>query len=345
MERFNSQTFPFPDQFWFFSSSMQEKIRDNQTIAILHLLCRKIVAQIKRIHKKSLVTCDGKYMRPYPNKKMLFFICLFAGVSFFTSANAYVLQGPHILKIMVDKLGSARRLLVHQKLILFHNESEDAPVELNETLRYIFPEKFRSDILTENVQRIHVISEGAVLIVIDGKPAAESETLFDHYKDILLYRYRKFLESRLLGLGIDIHVSSLGRFLGRPAYVIGAQYPDETAPQLWIDMETFRPVRWIIKSGAAKNLTDFLEVRYLEWHEKDRAVYPMRIDFYQNDTLIREIRVETVQVDPSFPDDLFDIRQIESTYRSKTPVVPSQQESEGMGEVQKTIEEFKKIYE
>ena len=37
------------------------------------------------------------------------------------------------------------------------------------------------------------------------------------------------LSERLSDLGVDISISSLGKFEGQPAFVVGAEYPDETA--------------------------------------------------------------------------------------------------------------------
>jgi len=273
----------------------------------------------------------------------LFGLVIFSFVC--VQVNAYVLQGPHILELMTQKLGKSERLMISQKLIFYDDSQEKGAVELVETLRYVFPEAFRSDILSKNVERIQVLSKGAVLTVIDGKVASEPETRFDRYKDILLYRSRMLLEQRLSILGVDVKVSSLGRFEGKPAYVLGAQYPDETVPQIWFDKDSFRPFRWIIMSRTGESTDDSLEVRYLKWGKSGKTWYPMRIKFYKNDILVREINVQNIKVNPSFSKDLFDIEYIKSIYKPAAPAVPDQSESEELDEVQKTIEEFKKIYE
>ncbi len=278
-------------------------------------------------------------------------VILLGLVTFYTPANAYVLQGPHILELMIGKLGTAGRLSVSQKLILYDNNPQSTGFELTETLRYIFPEQFRSDILSDNAQRIHVISKGAALIVIDGKVVAENESWTDHYKDIILYRSRILLQKRLASLGVDVSVSSLGRFQGKIAYVIGAQYPDKSVPQVWIDKDTFRPMRWLITgkddllSASTESCKDFLEVRYHNWQQAEKIWYPMLIEFYQNDILIRQINVDQITANPSFPEDLFDIKQLQSIYSPASPLASDQQKPEGLSEVQKAIEEFKKIYE
>jgi len=278
-------------------------------------------------------------------------VILLGLVTLYTPANAYVLQGPHILELMIGKLGPTGRLSVSQKLILYDNNPQSTGFELTETLRYIFPEQFRSDILSDNAQRIHVISKGAALIVIDGKVIAENESWTDHYKDIILYRSRILLQKRLASLGVDVSVSSLGRFQGKIAYVIGAQYPDKSVPQVWIDKDTFRPMRWLITgkddllSASTESCKDFLEVRYHNWQQAEKIWYPMLIEFYQNDILIRQINVDQITANPSFPEDLFDIKQLQSIYSPASPLASDQQKPEGLSEVQKAIEEFKKIYE
>ncbi len=256
-------------------------------------------------------------------------------------ARAYVLPGPYILELMTQNLGKGKRLLVTQKLVLLNDTPDKNPLELSETLKYIFPNTFRSDILSENIQRIHVLSRGRALTVIDGKTSDEAENPYDHYKDLLLFRSRKMLQERLSHLGVDPKVSSLGRFQGKPAYVLGAQYPDETVPQVWLDKNTFRPLRWIITSQTQQRL----EVRYLQWNKLKNTWYPTRIEFIADGNLVRKIHVESIKVNPSFEKNLFDIEHLKSRYPRVEPTAPAgQDKKESTNEIQKTIEDFKKIY-
>jgi len=283
------------------------------------------------------------------NNYIKFFLFLFfIGIIFIclgTLANAYVLRGPHILELMTQKLGKAKGLLVSQKLVLYDDTQQKIEDELTETLRYIFPETFRSDILSENVKRIHILSKGDVLTVIDEKTVDDSENPYNNYKDILLFRSRALLQSRLSSLGVDIAISSLGRFEDKISYIIGAQYPNESVSQIWLDKNTFQPFRWIMRSSTAKISGERLEVRYFEWHKADNTWYPRRIQFYRNDGLVREIIVQSIVMNPSFSDTLFDIEHLRSIYPPVSDVPVAQGKKEGMDEVQKTIEDFKKIYE
>jgi len=278
------------------------------------------------------------------NKKVSFLLFLVNVVWFIAQADAYVLQGPHLLELMTQNLGKSKRLLISQKLILYDNSRQDG-LEFNETLKYIFPETFRSDIISENVQRIHVLSKGEALTVIDGKAVAASETIYGRYKDIFLYNSRVLLEEKLFLHGVDVDVSSLGRFQGQPVYVVGAQYPDETVPQIWLTKDTFRPLRWIITGKTAENREDTLEFRYFDWQILNKMWYPMRVEFYRDDILVREIKVQNIETKPIFTEDLFDIDHLKSIYLPDASKRSEQGAEKDLNEVQKTIEEFKKIYE
>ncbi|MEJ2656281.1 MAG: hypothetical protein P8012_03685, partial [Desulfobacterales bacterium] len=213
-------------------------------------------------------------MRYYLKKSWSVFFCLAILVLSHTALNAYVLPGPYLLELMTQHLGSGDRLLVTQKLLVYDSDPGSGIVEFNETLKFIFPETFRSDIDSEKVQKIHIRSKDGFLTIIDGKISDEPDTPYDHYKDLLLFRSRKALQKRLLALGVNVRVSSLGRFQGRTAYVIGAQYPDEDTPQVWLDKNTFRPLRWIMTRRPEQRL----EVLYLNWQLLNHTWYPMHIE-------------------------------------------------------------------
>ncbi len=284
-------------------------------------------------------------MRRFMKKSFIFYLSLLIFGSFHDAANAYVLKGIHILDLMIRNLGKDKRLLVSQKLVFHGSNPERESIELYETLRYVFPETFRSDIFSGNTQRINIVSKGIVLTVIDQKIVTESETKFDYYKDILLYHSRILIKNRLSLLGVDVSVSSLGRFHDKIAYVIGAEYPEESTSQLWVDKESFLPIRWLIIGKSGERDDDFLEIRYLKWRKIKKTWYPMRIELFQNDVLVREIKVNNIKVNPFFHKDLFDIRKLKLKCLSAVPVLPSKYESSEFDDVRETIEDFRKMFE
>jgi hypothetical protein len=258
----------------------------------------------------------------------------------YTSLHAYVLPGPFLLKLMIQNLGIADRLLVTQKLILNDDNPNVSADELSETLKFVFPKTFRSDIVSKNIQRIRILSNNSVFTVVDGKISDEPENPYDHYKDLILFRSREILQERLSNLGVDVNITSLGRFQGNLAYVLGAQYPDETSPQVWLDKKTFLPFRWIMTGNATQNL----EVLYLDWKKLSQTWYPMHIEFFSNGTMVREVQVQKIEVNPAFLADVFDIQKLKSLYPQDAPAEPKNGGKEALDEVQKTIEEFNKIY-
>jgi len=220
-------------------------------------------------------------------------------------------------------------------------------IQLDESLKYLFSEAFRSDIVSESNQRLFVSNQDQTITVIDGVISDVGASQFDVYKDLLLYRSKDILLERLSNLGIDISVSSLGRFDGRLALVVGAEFPDQTVPQVWIDKETFHPLGIIIFGAKSpySTQTGFLEIRYSNWQQIGKISYPMQIEFIQDGQTVRAIEVEDYQINPIFPKDVFDIARLKLEYREPMGTPNRTGESEGLSEVQKTIEEFKKIFE
>jgi len=279
------------------------------------------------------------------NIKKIFFFFLYVTLFLYpcASTSAYILQGPHILQLMLEKIGKPKRLLVEQKLTIFSGSEFKNQVELNETLSFFSPGKFRSDIVSDNIHRTIIASKGQVISLVDGNFSEYFETEFDFYKDFFLYNSRKLLEARLSLLSVDINISSFGRFEGRTAYVVGAIYPDESVPQVWFDKKTFRPFRWIIIGKAVKNSGDHFEIRYHNWQKKGRIWYPMFIEFFQNEIKVREIKVINIITKPSFKKNIF---EIESIVPEHIPVLNTAKDQQnGVSEVKKTIERFKKKYE
>ena len=316
--------------------------------------------------------------------KKIAIICCLTIVSFlFTGVGqAYVLQGLHLIDLMIEQLGEARSLYVSQQVIFYRSISpaeidadetveeiqpldysetdlpaeqkieldEDVRVEetleLDETLRFdLSINAFRSDAESYDSERIYVVADNRSVTIVDGNIVPPVANRFDLYKDIFLYRTREGLADRLLQLGVDVSVSSLGRFEGEIAFVIGAIYPDESVSQIWIDRETFLPVRWIIRGYGASTERDVLEVRYLNWWKSGQSRYPSRIEFYQDDKLVRVNQIKNFREGDVFAADFFDIDQLRANYPQAPaqPLVPG--EPEEPSEVQKTIDEFKRVFE
>jgi len=259
-------------------------------------------------------------------------------------AHAYVLDTAQILDKVVKAVGSKGAAVIHQSLVLHAAAGDGEPPLVSETVRYLFPGRFRSEIQSETVHKIQVASFGDRVTVINEQLPAEGEEWFDRYKDLMLYRAASPLETMLQQAGVDTTVSSFGRFEGRLAYIIGARYPDESVPQLWIDKHTFVPFRWVVSGKDSVLERDLREIRYQGWHKSGGVWYAMRIAFMVNGTLAREIRIERVQPQPTLPEDQFDVARLRLSTQMRL-MDPANTDAGEAEEVQKTIEDFKQIYE
>ena len=144
---------------------------------------------------------------------------------------------------------------------------------------------------------------------------------------------------------MDTSISSLGKHQGRIGYIIGAQFPDELAPQLWLDKITFKPFRWLLRPGVYGDPSGALEVRFYGWRQFDKFWYPARIEFYQGENLLRTILVQNVELNPALDGQLFDVRRLRAQYPRAGAQPPPQQESGEQSDVQETVERFQRLFE
>jgi len=275
------------------------------------------------------------------SKRSILYIVI--GLNLFVSPSlleAYVLKGPHLVQLMIDAINLPRTLSVNQILFLYEIDSESILAEYPQSIIYRMPEEFRSDIKSDELHQIQIASFDRWLTLIDDRVVAESEAWQDYYKDIFFYQSRDRLTERLQGIGIDITATSLGRYKESLYYIIGAQYPDESVPQIWLKKDSFLPVRWIIQSGNAESVRR--EVLFNNWRQYNNSWYPTEIQFVTDDQMSRKIEVTGLTVNPLFSDNFFDIEMFK---QKKLPSSDVQSLHQGKSEIAKEIEDFKKIFE
>ncbi len=284
-----------------------------------------------------------------PRLFVYFASAIIAGIfGLYTNADAYTPSAGKIFDLTVNALGTCERLFVSQKTAYYY-ESRPDPVIVNETLMYRFPDQFRSEMITGSGQRIHIFSEGKAITLINNKPAYKSSSIFDIFKDILLFRTSKLMSRRLKAVGIDDSTVSLGRFEGKSAFVIGARFPDMSCSQIWIEKNGSLPYRLILSGDTAGVGRDRpVEFRYLDWRSVKGVQYPFKLEIYENEILVTSANVEKAVANPSFPAELFDIPAIKEKAAPSSPDLREPSEDsipEGLDEVRKTIEDFRKRYE
>ena len=271
---------------------------------------------------------------------------LFASIllGFAVPGHSYVMPAEQILDFMIKQFGSTRTFVVSQKTVIYDPILEDGMRELDGTIYYRYPDQFRCEVSTPEGEQLRVVGPGGAIFVADGKIIAERENTFDHFKDLLLYRRADLLLDRLSQLDVNLDVVSLGRYKDRIAYVIGANYPDESVPQVWIEKKTFRPMRFLLKSGPYG--ADLEEIEYADYMALDKKRwYPEHILFYKDGGLARMYVLKTFRINPELPDQLFDIAYLKTIYEPVTSVQPSSSPESDLDEVQKTIRDFRKTFE
>ncbi len=299
---------------------------------------------------------------------------------------AYVPEAPHLIAMMAKALAGPKHLRVIQQVEdkpvqallapqpdgLAQNSTGLAPelpeaekqteavagtVDLqplhwNETLSFIFPDRFRKDAWIGEVNQVEIINGDNQVCITGGEIRSWKPNRSDAYIEPLLYRRRFLLQRKLAERGVDINVSSLGRWDHRLVYVIGASFPDASAVQLWIDKQNFLPLRWIFPSGTedaagALKTRPAFEIVYSGWKKKGPTWYPERIEFYQGRRMVRRIDVLELLPEADFSEALFDLQYLESVYGRQ--VVEKREDDQSMeekdlDEVRQAIDAFHKKF-
>jgi len=269
--------------------------------------------------------------------------CLVLGVTM--TGYAYIPPAEQILGYMIKQFGPDGTFKVLQKTIIYDPSLEGGIRELDETLYYRYPDQFRCEVNTPGVEQVRVVGPGGAISVTNGKIVAESENAFDHFKDLFLYRDVGLLLNRLSQTGVNLDVVSLGRHKNAVAYVIGANYPDKSLPQVWVEDGTFRPIRYVLRDGGF-NDAGLTEIEYADYTllDEDRW-YPSRILFYTDGRLARMYVLKTHAVNPDVPDQLFDIAYLRTVYEPIASTQPAPSTASDLDEVSKAIRDFGKTFE
>lgn len=260
---------------------------------------------------------------------------------------AYVPEGPQALDLMIKMISGPDTLRVEQIVVIEDPDLSEKPLELKETCIYQYPGRFRSDTWYQDSHRILVVSGDQALTVVDNRLTTDKEARFDGYKDLLLYHSRQLLYKAMLKDHIDVGLTSLGRFDDRIVIIIGAQYPDESVSQIWLDKERFVPLRWISYHGGTPVTAgkDRLEFVYRNWRKWNDVWWPSRIESYHDQQLVRQISVHRVEKNVTVDEPSLTISHLKTLYMEAPPATSPKTPNPEVDEVQETIDAFKKKFE
>ena len=276
-----------------------------------------------------------------------FFIAAFSVMLVTTAAHdlagAYVLEGPHVLELAAGAMGKIATLQADQKLLIYPQTPETEPTVFDETATYVMPERFRSDIDSDQVRRTHLVFADYSLTVIDGRMAV-GENPFDLYQRLLRSRTRPRLMRTLNRLGVETAISSLGRLEETVVFVLGARYPDESVSQLAVDKKTFLPIRLLLVDRGSEAAGSHLEIYYRNWQKAQSGWFPLQVVFYINGRLAREIRVADLRINPSIPSDMMDLEALKASVARHDANTPQGQKQEAVEAVQQAVQDFQKKF-
>lgn len=265
----------------------------------------------------------------------LFFI-LASGVS-----EAFVPQTPYLLHLVMEKIKKPVGMEVFQtKKIVNKQDMETGFIDIEEKLIYLYPDRFRSDVISEAMTSFCVESDFRFIKVMDGVTISHEKSLTDQYSDILLYRDPESLLNQLALAGVDTQKVSFQRYDKTICYVIGRPLEKgKPFAGLWIEKETLFPIRYLVEKNGRP-----VEFLYKNWKKVSKSWYPGQVYIFLDNQLFCVIDVKRIELKSDFLQSLFDIEHIEQLYPKKIGN-SFNENSKQVEELDKRMEEFKKLYE
>ncbi len=227
-----------------------------------------------------------------------------------SSAAAYVLPAPFILKMMADR---RERLELKDLTVQLNTEVGEAGAVVEEYWYLKPPERSRRVRQEEEQTVVELQREGkqargpeGALKLVKGPIADPLPTLLFPAGADLDQKLQRIV-AQLKGLGVDTTVSALGRFNGTVCYIIGARSFEADRPQLWLDKETFLPLRLIhFPTHEGKKVRR--ELRWLEFGSSTTGeFFPRILEVWEAGKRSERAEVEKVEVNTKVPETIFDL--------------------------------------
>ena len=256
-------------------------------------------------------------------------------------AEAFVPQAPHLLHLVVEKIKQPVGIEAFQtKKIINYQDTQKEYIELNEKLIYEYPNRLRSEIISDTITSFTVESNFRFIKVMDGVIVSHDKLLVDLYTDILFSRDYESLLTQITLAGVDTDKVSFQRYNDTICYVIGRPFSKgESFSGLWIEKDTIFPIRYVVEKNGLK--AEFL---YHNWQRFSRTWYPMQVSIFLDNKLFATVDLRSLDLKSGASQSLFDIGYIERLYpvNNSDPLVENTKQ---VDELDKRLEDFKKLYE
>lgn len=106
--------------------------------------------------------------------------------------------------------------------------------------------------------------------------------------------------------GIDTRIVSMSILDETPIYIIGAQPWETNKSQLWLDKNSYLPLRYTMIEKIAETTTAF-EMRFVEYGGAGGTLFPRIVEEYKDGVLTRRSEVSKAQFNQNLPESLFDL--------------------------------------
>ena len=207
-------------------------------------------------------------------------------------------------------------LKIEQDLTLFGIKSAPRGYQTTQRAWLRAPYAVREEIRLPEGTRVSVYTQKRSLTVSpDGERKARKSgpNFFAHLiagggpndSESLANRLLRDLEA----YGVDTQKISYGRMDGRIAHVIGARPYEKTKPQVWIDKESYHPLRVVVAGkSAGKNIVR--ELRFSGWGSSEAGGwYPKIIERFDEGLLTERAVTKKAERNITLERGLFDTAQ------------------------------------
>ena len=228
----------------------------------------------------------------------------------------------NILNQTADKMGGVENWKAFQSHIIIHESEKNGKI-YQSTLTMKMPNKFRIDLQTENYSRTKSYDGKEGWIMENGHlkpmPKGEDEEMAeeaDFYGELVLGRER----------GYDFEFLGKEKLNGKKVYKIKMKKSETDEQFYYINSETYLPEMVAEYSADVNWEGTFFKTTFADWKEFNGLLFPMKMELFANDKLLRNFQTTDNKVNVPVEDESFskDIAIIRNNIKQFSAALMSQ---------------------
>lgn len=218
------------------------------------------------------------------------------------AARAYIPPASFILRQLNKRVGSIRGVSAALAGALYGGGAADSGVPATWRLYLASPDRFRLETRSGRGTTVEVWNGGTRTVRAGEAASSSSVAAAPPLTAIFVTASAR---TALVGWGVDTGQVTLGRFRGHICWVIGSKAEDPTRPQVWIDKDTFLPVRLILFEGEGEARRP-VEWALLDYDPTDRFdAFPRRLELRVAGQVVARMAVQRLRRRDVPPGSLF----------------------------------------